>query len=150
MRPDGLEVRRSSRRRAGLPKPGRATCRSAEGDVGIEQCRAQRWRHVLRCRAASSRSAYNSCRNRHCPKCQGSAALRWLEDRQADLLPVPYFHLVFTLPAQVACIAYTNKEVVYALLFEIAARTCAPSPPIPSTGSADRGDAGAAHLGFGR
>jgi hypothetical protein len=91
----------------------------------IEQCRsAALGGHVLRCTSCQQpQIAYNSCRNRHCPKCQGSAALRWLEDRQADLLPVPYFHVVFTLPAQVASIAYTNKEVVYALLFEIAART---------------------------
>src|SRR5467141_2321596 len=91
----------------------------------IEQCRsAVLGGHVLRCQSCEqTQIAYNSCRNRHCPKCQGSAALRWLEDRQADLLPVPYFHLVFTLPAQVACIAYTNKEVVYALLFDVAAKT---------------------------
>ena len=91
----------------------------------IEQCRsAALGGHVLRCTACEqSQIAYNSCRNRHCPKCQGSAALRWLEDRQADLLPVEYFHVVFTLPAPIAAIAYTNKEVVYGLLFEIAART---------------------------
>jgi len=91
----------------------------------IEQCRsAALGGHVLRCTACQQpQIAYNSCRNRHCPKCQGGAAQRWLEDRQADLLPVPYFHIVFTLPAQVASIAYTNKEVVYGLLFDIAATT---------------------------
>jgi hypothetical protein len=91
----------------------------------IEQCRsAALGGHVLRCTACQQpQVAYNSCRNRHCPKCQGGAAQRWLEDRQADLLPVPYFHVVFTLPAQVAAIAYTNKEVVYGLLFDIAATT---------------------------
>jgi len=91
----------------------------------IEQCRsAALGGHVLRCTAcAQPQTAYNSCRNRHCPKCQGSAALRWLADRQADLLPVPYFHLVFTLPAPIAAISYTNKAVVYGLLFEIAAQT---------------------------
>jgi hypothetical protein len=91
----------------------------------IEQCRsAALGGHVLRCTAcAQPQIAYNSCRNRHCPKCQGSAALRWLEDRQADLLPVEYYHVVFTLPAPVAAIAHYNKEVVYGLLFEITAQT---------------------------
>ena len=67
--------------------------------------------------------AYNSCRNRHCPKCQGSAARRWLEARQDDLLPVEYYHLVFTLPAPISDIAYHNKAVIYHLLFRTAART---------------------------
>ena len=57
------------------------------------------------------RCAYNSCRNRHCPKCQGHARAAWLAARQADLLPVPYFHVVFTLPASVAEMAFQNKEV---------------------------------------
>jgi len=73
----------------------------------------------------------NSCRNRHCPKCQSSAAQRWLEARQADLLPVPYYHVVFTLPAPISPIAYTNKEIIYGLLFDIAAeplRTIAADP----------------------
>ena len=65
--------------------------------------------------------AYNSCRNRHCPKCQASAAQRWLEARQADLLPVEYYHVVFTLPAPIADIAYQNKAVIYGLLFDVAA-----------------------------
>ena len=64
-----------------------------------------------------------SCRNRHCPKCQGAAARQWLADRQAELLPVPYFHVVFTLPAQIADIAYQNKAVIYDLLFKAAAET---------------------------
>jgi len=91
----------------------------------IEQCRsAALGGHVLRCSGCQqTQVAYNSCRNRHCPKCQGSAALRWLEDRQADLLPVQYFHVVFTLPAPIAAIGYYNKEIVYGLLFEIAAET---------------------------
>jgi hypothetical protein len=91
----------------------------------IEQCRsAALGGHVLRCTACQQpQIAYNSCRNRHCPKCQGRAAQRWLEDRQADLLPVAYFHVVFTLPAPVAAIGYYNKEVVYGLLFDIAATT---------------------------
>jgi hypothetical protein len=91
----------------------------------IEQCRSTSLGgHVLRCTACDQpQIAYNSCRNRHCPKCQGSAALRWLADRQADLLPVQYFHVVFTLPAPIANIAYYNKAIVYGLLFDIAAET---------------------------
>ena len=69
------------------------------------------------------RCAYNSCRNRHCPKCQGAARAEWLEARQAELLPVPYFHVVFTLPAPVAEIAFQNKAAVYAILFQTAAQT---------------------------
>ena len=89
----------------------------------IEQCRsAALGGHVLRCQACEhTEIAYNSCRNRHCPKCQASAAKRWLEARQADLLPVDYYHVVFTLPAPVARIAYYNKSLIYGLLFEIAA-----------------------------
>jgi hypothetical protein len=67
--------------------------------------------------------AYNSCRNRHCPKCQASAAKRWLDARQADLLPIDYYHVVFTLPAPISAIAYYNKTVVYDLLFAVAAET---------------------------
>ena len=72
---------------------------------------------------AQTQIAYNSCRNRHCPKCQGSAARRWLQDRQADLLPVDYYHLVFTLPAPISDIAYHNKAVAYNLLFKATAET---------------------------
>jgi hypothetical protein len=68
-----------------------------------------------------TRIAYNSCRNRHCPKCQGQARTKWLTDRQAELLPVPYFHLVFTLPAPIAEIAFQNKTIVYTILFKAAA-----------------------------
>ena len=91
----------------------------------IEQCRsAALGGHVLRCNACDhAEMAYNSCRNRHCPKCQASAAQRWLEARQADLLPVDYYHVVFTLPAPISAIAYTNKAVIYRLLFEVAAET---------------------------
>ena len=91
----------------------------------IEQCRSLALGgHALRCSAcAQPQIAYNSCRNRHCPKCQGSAAQRWLEARQADLLPVDYYHVVFTLPAPISAIAYTNKEIIYGLLFDIAAET---------------------------
>jgi len=91
----------------------------------IEQCRsAALGGHVLRCEAcAQLQIAYNSCRNRHCPKCQASAARRWLEARQADLLPVEYYHVVFTLPAPISAIAYYNKAPIYDLLFEVAAET---------------------------
>lgn len=91
----------------------------------IEQCRsAALGGHVLHCDGCGhDQVAYNSCRNRHCPKCQASAAKRWLEDRQADLLPVDYYHVVFTLPAPISAIAYYNKDVIYRLLFEVAAQT---------------------------
>ena len=91
----------------------------------IERCRsAELGGHVLRCKACDHlQIAYNSCRNRHCPKCQASAAYRWLEARQADLLPVDYYHLVFTLPAQIRDLAYHNKRVVYGILLKAAAET---------------------------
>jgi len=91
----------------------------------IEQCRsAALGGHVLHCGGCGAdQIAYNSCRNRHCPKCQASAAQRWLDARSADLLPVEYYHLVFTLPAPIADIAYQNKAVVYGLLFDVAAET---------------------------
>jgi Putative transposase/Transposase zinc-binding domain len=91
----------------------------------IERCRtAALGGHELLCPScAQPQIAYNSCRNRHCPKCQGSAARRWLQDRQADLLPVEYYHVVFTLPAAVSTIAYTNKKRIYGLLFDLAAET---------------------------
>jgi putative transposase/transposase-like zinc-binding protein len=80
--------------------------------------------HVERCEdCGHSRVSYNSCRNRHCPKCQGAAAQDWLAAREADLLPVGYFHVVFTLPAEIAPVAYQNKAVVYDLLFRAAAET---------------------------
>ena len=81
--------------------------------------------HVEQCRDCLHTSiAYNSCRNRHCPKCQGAAARDWLADRQAELLPVGYFHLVFTLPGAIADIAYHNKAVVYDLLFKARLKRC--------------------------
>ena len=91
----------------------------------IERCRsAQLGGHVLCCTDCGEiQIAYNSCRNRHCPKCQGSAAKRWLDARMHDLLPVEYFHLVFTLPAPIADIAYQNKAVIYNILFKTAADT---------------------------
>jgi predicted Zn-ribbon and HTH transcriptional regulator len=93
--------------------------------AAIEQCRsAALGGHVARCQDCGySHIAYNSCRNRHCPRCQGAAAQDWLAARQADLLPVGYFHVVFTLPAEIAPIAYQNKAVVYDLLFRAAAET---------------------------
>jgi len=97
-------------------------CRTAMLGGHVEQCDD--------CGAA--RIAYNSCRNRHCPKCQALARAQWLADRQAELLPVPYFHVVFTLPASAAEIAFQNKTVVYAMLFRAAAETLATIALIPS------------------
>jgi len=91
----------------------------------IESCRtAALGGHVVRCEDCSHVDiAYNSCRNRHCPKCQGAQACAWLEERKAELLPVPYFHVVFTLPARIAAIAYQNKTVIYDLLFKASSET---------------------------
>ena len=91
----------------------------------IEACRtAALGGHVTRCEdCAHIDIAYNSCRNRHCPKCQAAAAYDWLEARRAELLPVPYYHVVFTLPAPIADIAYTNKAVIYDALFKAASET---------------------------
>jgi Zn finger protein HypA/HybF involved in hydrogenase expression len=91
----------------------------------IEACRsAELGGHVLQCTQCDHQQiAYNSCRNRHCPKCQGSAARRWLDARQADLLPVEYYHLAFTLPAPISDLAYHNKSVIYTILFKTAAKT---------------------------
>ena len=91
----------------------------------IERCRsAALGGHVLRCQACDHiQIAYNSCRDRHCPKCQATAARAWLEDRQAELLPVDYYHVVFTLPRPISDIAYQNKSLLYNLLFKAAAET---------------------------
>ena len=93
----------------------------------IERCRtAALGGHVARCEnesCAHTVIAYNSCRNRHCPKCQGTAARQWLAEREAELLPVPYFHVVYTLPAEIGDIAYQNKAVIYDLLFKASAET---------------------------
>ena len=93
--------------------------------AAIETCRtAALGGHVERCEdCAHERIAYNSCRNRHCPKCQGAAARQWLAEREAELLPVPYYHVVFTLPASIGAIAFQNKAAVYDLLFRTAAET---------------------------
>lgn len=107
--------------------------------TAIEICRtAALGGHVERCEdCAHTRIAYNSCRNRHCPKCQWRAAQAWLEAREAELLPVPYFHVVFTLPAEIGAIAYQNKAKVYGLLFTAAAEAL-------TTIAADRKHLGAA------
>ena len=91
----------------------------------IEACRtAQLGGHVERCEDCDHvQIAYNSCRNRHCPKCQGAAAQRWLQAREAELLPLAYYHVVFTLPAQIGDIAFHNKAVVYDILFKAASET---------------------------
>ncbi len=91
----------------------------------IERCRtAELGGHLLCCKDCGEiQIAYNSCRNRHCPKCQATAARRWFEARQSDLLPVDYYHVVFTLPAPIADIAYQNKAVIYNILFKAAAET---------------------------
>jgi hypothetical protein len=93
----------------------------------IENCRtAALGGHVARCeneRCGHTQIAYNSCRNRHCPKCQGAAARQWLAEREADLLAVPYYHLVFTLPAPISDIAYHNKAAIYDILFKASAET---------------------------
>ena len=93
----------------------------------IERCRtAALGGHLARCEndaCAHTTIAYNSCRNRHCPKCQGAAARRWLAEREAELLPVGYFHIVYTVPAPIADIAYQNKRTIYDLLMKAAAET---------------------------
>jgi len=93
----------------------------------IEGCRtAALGGHVARCEnddCGYTAIAYNSCRNRHCPKCQGSQAREWLEARQTELLQVPYFHVVFTLPPRIAAIAFQNKAVIYNLLFKASSET---------------------------
>jgi Transposase zinc-binding domain len=107
----------------------------------IESCRtAALGGHVARCEnCAHTHIAYNSCRNRHCPKCQVIAAKEWLAEREAELLPVPYYHVVFTLPAAIGDIAYQNKAILYGLLFNAAAETLitiGPTPSISAPGSA--------------
>jgi hypothetical protein len=91
----------------------------------IESCRtAALGGHVARCeKCAHTHVAYNSCRNRHCPKCQGAAAKEWLAEREADLLAVPYYHVVFTLPAPIGDLAHQNKAAIYDILFKASAET---------------------------
>ena len=125
---DGLEVADVFRRH------GDAYRHAQEGHLGIVERRVMRAVELCRTSALGGhieqcadcglvRQAYNSCRNRHCPKCQGNARAAWLADRQAELLPVAYYHVVFTLPAPVAEIAFQNKKTVYAILFRAAAET---------------------------
>src|ERR1700726_4912839 len=117
-----------------FPDPGPPWRRANAGHVSlgqlkvisaIESCRtAALGGHVERCEdCAHTRIAYNSCRNRHCPKCQGTAAKEWLAERETELLPAPYYHVVFTLPAPISDIAYQNKSVIYDLLFKASAET---------------------------
>ena len=91
----------------------------------IERCRtASLGGHTLHCEQCDTDTiAYNSCRNRHCPKCQAAAAERWLQARQRDLLPIPYFHVVFTIPKELRAIAYQNQAMVYGLMFQCVADT---------------------------
>ena len=93
--------------------------------AAIESCRtAVLGGHVERCGdCGHQRVSFNSCRNRNCPKCQGLAREQWLEDGQAELLDVPYFHVVFTVPAQIEVIAFQNQTVVYDILFRAASET---------------------------
>lgn len=106
---------------------GRVSLGALKVMSAIESCRtAALGGHVARCENAACGHtviAYNSCRNRHCPKCQGAAAREWMEARSAELLPVPYFHVVFTLPAAIGDIAWQNKAVIYDLLFKVSAET---------------------------
>jgi Transposase zinc-binding domain len=113
---------------AGHVSLGQLTLRQALRVMSaIENCRtAALGGHVARCendKCGHTQIAYNSCRNRHCPKCQGAAAREWLAAREAELLPVPYFHAVFSLPAQIADIAYHNKAAIYDILFKASAET---------------------------
>jgi Transposase zinc-binding domain len=93
--------------------------------TAIESCRtAALGGHVERCGdCGHQRVSYNSCRNRNCPKCQGLARAQWLEDRQAELLDAPYYHVVFTVPAAIEVIAFQNQTVVYDILFRAASET---------------------------
>ena len=118
----------------------------------IERCRtAALGGHVARCEKCSyTHIAYNSCRNRHCPKCQGTAAKEWLAEREAELLPVPYFHVVYTLPAPIADLAYHNKAVIYDILFRASAEATVTIAADPKRlGARNRHHLRPAHLGLG-
>jgi Transposase zinc-binding domain/Putative transposase len=110
-------------------------CRTAALGGHVEQCDD----------CGATRIAYNSCRNRHCPKCQGAARAQWLVERQAELLPVPYFHVVFTLPVLAGEIAFQNKAVVYAILFRSAAETLTTIAADPKHLGAQLGITGVPH-----
>ena len=118
--------------------------------TAIESCRtAALGGHVEQCGdCGHQRVSYNSCRNRNCPKCQGLARAQWLEDRQAELLDVPYFHVVFTVPAQIEVIAFQNQTVVYDILFRAASETLRTIAADPEhLGRGDWLPGGAAQLG---
>ena len=128
MRPVGLEVADIFRQVGPSYREDHVTALSSgQRRVmnAIEQCRtAALGGHVEQCDACGhQRIAFNSCRNRHCPKCQSLLRAQWLEDRQTELLPVEYFHVVFTVPQEIAAVAYQNKAVVYDILFRATAET---------------------------
>jgi hypothetical protein len=110
--------------------------------TAIELCRtAALGGHLERCdECGQERNSFNSCRDRHCPKCQSLARAQWIEDRQSELLEAPYFHVVFTVPEEIAAIACQNKKVVYGILFRVTAETL-------TTIAADRKHLGA-QIGF--
>ena len=118
-------------------------------DRAVPNRRAWRSRRAVRSAAAISASAYNSCRDRHCPKCQSLARAQWLEDRRSELLDTQYFHVVFTVPEQIAAIAFQNKDVVYGILFRAAAETLRTIAADPKhLGARDRLLRRAPHLGI--
>jgi hypothetical protein len=128
VRPVGLEVADIFRQVGPFYREDHATALSSGQRrvmSAIEQCRtAALGGHVEQCDSCGhQRIAFNSCRNRHCPKCQSLLRAQWLEDRQTELLPVEYFHVVFTVPQEIAVIAYQNKAVVYDILFRATAET---------------------------
>src|SRR6266581_8985114 len=104
--------------------------------TAIELCRtAALGGHLERCdECGHERNCFNSCRDRHCPKCQSLARAQWIEDRQSELLEVPYFHVVFTVPEEIAAIACQNKKVVYGILFRVTAETLTTIAADPSPG----------------
>jgi Transposase zinc-binding domain len=128
MRPKELEVAdifrrhgdafRATQGQPAVPRPAQDHGR----DRGMPNASARRSCRALRGLRRDARR-YNSCRKRHCPKCQGLARLQWLADRRTELLPVPYFHVVFTVPAPIAALALQNKALVYDILFKAAAET---------------------------
>jgi hypothetical protein len=128
LRPVGLEVADIFRQVGPAYREEHATALSrGQRRVmsAIEQCRtAALGGHLEQCDSCGhQRISFNSCRNRHCPKCQSLARAQWLEDRQTELLPVEYFHVVFTVPQEIAAIAYQNKTVVYDILFRATSDT---------------------------
>ena len=128
MRPTGLEVADIFRQAGPAYREQHADALSRGQRCvmsAIERCRTVALGgHVEQCdECGHPRIAFNSCRNRHCPKCQSLVRAQWLQDRQAELIPADYFHVVFTLPEEIAAIAYQNKAVVYEILFHATAET---------------------------